>query len=80
MIIEGVITQLKVESNPPKRKVKVQEINENTWWVEVRGQLRKQCIHLKEGDRVIININSKARENSTNTFNNIIAQRIERIK
>lgn len=78
MMLKGVVTQVRYKISPSKSEIKIQEEN-NSWWVELRGKMKTEGMLLREGDKLLIVVDSKAQESKTNTFNNLIARNIERL-
>lgn len=84
MEVIGIIEQILDKSNPPlKKKVAIIQdaINDNSkWCVEFRKQLSETVSVLRSGDRVRITFYNDCRvDNHSNYYNNIVAEKIERI-
>lgn len=82
MQIIGIVDQVIVRSNPPKRiAIIVDTINEGcTWAIEFRKSLMHKAGLLKSGDRVDVSFKTNARvDKRQNTYTNAVGEKLERI-
>lgn len=76
MTITGIITKIRYRNS--KQEVKINDFK-NTFWVEFRGALKSVSEVLKVGDSITIECIAKAKESDKNTFNNLIAKKLQRL-
>ncbi|WP_417444611.1 hypothetical protein [Joostella sp.] len=78
----GIIEQVIVKSNPPKRIAVIADcVNIGcSWAIEFRKSLMHKAGGFKSGDKVDVSFTTTARIDSReNTYNNAVAEKIERL-